>query len=283
MKYTKVSSDAFRLLQMNAGIIVDSFTPATGAYGNILGATTGGITFNANPTYEDFGEDVDNVPANTKQLKRITSYDPVISGTFLTVNADLVKKLSGAGAINATTGTTLAKITPSQTLADSDFTDLWIVGDYTNQNDGNGAGFIAIHILNALNNTGFQLQTTKNGKGQFAFEFHGHYDLDDTDVVPYEIYVKGSASGYINVPTRVNVDAEGEGEIVEATVVGFTLDDTIGFSWASADETIATVSSEANEATIVGVDAADTTVTVTATGTDGLTRSAVIAVHVYVD
>ena len=189
MQYTKVAADAFQKLQMNAGILVDEFTPATGTIGNILGATTGGLSFASNPEYEDFGEDVDNVPANTMQLKRIVSYDPAISGTFLTVTAALAKSLIGAADVEAT------KITPRAQLADEDFDDVWIVGDYSDKNEGaTNAGYIAIHLMNALNTAGFQLSTTKNGKGQFAFEFHGHYDINDIDTVPFEIYVKAGTT-----------------------------------------------------------------------------------------
>lgn len=192
MQYTKVAADAFQKLQMNAGIIVDSFVPSTGVIGNILGATSGGLSFNSNPEYTDFGEDVDNVPANTWQLKRITSYDPVISGTFLTVTAALAGKLSGAGAIDST-DTSL--FVPSHSLSEDDFEDIWIIGDYSDKNDGaTTAGFVAIHIMNALNTTGFQLQTGKNEKGQFSFEFHGHYDLEDIEDVPFEIYVKAGTT-----------------------------------------------------------------------------------------
>ena len=48
--------------------------------------------------------------------------------------------------------------------------------------------------MKALNTAGVQLQTTKNGKGQFAFEFHGHYDIDDIDTVPFEVYVKAGTA-----------------------------------------------------------------------------------------
>ena len=57
MEFSKVPNDTFSTLQMNAGILVDEFTPETGVIGNIIGATTGGLSFNANPTYEDFGSD----------------------------------------------------------------------------------------------------------------------------------------------------------------------------------------------------------------------------------
>lgn len=192
MQYTKVAADAFQKLQMNAGILVDSFVPSTGVIGNILGATTGGLSFNSNPSFEDFGEDVDNVPNNTMQLKRITSYDPTISGTFLTVTTALAAKLIGAADVG-TTDTT--QITPRGQLSEDDFDDVWIVGDYSDQNTGaTTAGFVAIHIMNALNTAGFQLQTTKNGKGQFAFEFHGHYDIENMDTVPFEVYVKAGTA-----------------------------------------------------------------------------------------
>ena len=75
MKFTQVPTDTFENLVLNAGILVDEFTPSSGVIGNILGATTGGIEFSTNPTYTDFGEDIDNVPENTKQLKRLKSFN----------------------------------------------------------------------------------------------------------------------------------------------------------------------------------------------------------------
>lgn len=195
MEFTKVAADAFEKLQMNAGIVVDGFTPSTGVIGNIIGATTGGLSFASNPTYEDFGEDVDNVPANTKQLKRLTGYDPALSGTLLTVTAAVVKSLVGAADIP---GGDTTHIVPRGDLDEDDFDDVWFVGDYSDKNEtatGKTAGYVAIHIMNALNTAGFQLTTSKNAKGQFAFDFHGHYDIEDIDEVPFEIYVKaGTAS-----------------------------------------------------------------------------------------
>lgn len=199
-QYTKTASDAFEKLQMNAGIMVSSFTPATGAIGDIVAATTGGFSFASNPTYADFGEDVDNVPANTWQLKRVQSYDPVLSGTLLTVDNALIKQLVGGAKYGVTgSGTTTTDdthIIPKTELAEADFNDVWFVCDYSDKNTGTGsgsstyAGYIAIHIMNGFNTTGFQIKTTKNEKGQFAFEFHGHYDLEDIDEVPFEIYIR---------------------------------------------------------------------------------------------
>jgi len=196
MKYTQIPENTFQQLQLNAGILVDTFTPSTGVIGNLLGATTGGITFNANPTYEDFGEDVDNCPNNMKEFKRIVSFDPTMSGNFLTCTPAIAKKLAGAADID---GTDTTKVVPRNELLSTDFSEVWWIGDYSGVNTDEGstqkAGFLAIRLLNALNQSGFQIQSSKNAKGQLAFEFHGHYSLDAQDVVPYEIYVKAGTEG----------------------------------------------------------------------------------------
>jgi len=189
MEFTKVPANTFETIQMNAGIIATSFVPSTGVVDGIMGATTGGFTFKSNPTFEDFGSDVDNVPANTKQLKRVMAYDPAASGNFVTVTAASAKSLAGAADVSGT------KITPRASLQTSDFADVWIIGDYSDKNEGAAnAGYVAIHIIDALNIAGFQWSTTKDGKGQFAFDFHGHYDLTDIDTVPFEIYVKAGTA-----------------------------------------------------------------------------------------
>lgn len=191
MKYTKVASDAFEKLTLNAGIICRTFTPDTGTFGEIVAATSGGISFATNPTYTDFGEDVDNVPANTKQLLRITAYDPVISGTQLTLDAATIAELIGGADVGTASAAGVTKISPRAVLKEEDFKDLWFIVDYSDVNTGATAGFVAIHIMNSLNRTGFNLQTGKNSKGQDTFEYHGHYDITDEDQTPpFEVYIK---------------------------------------------------------------------------------------------
>ena len=194
LAYTKVDANAFQQLQINAGILLDNFTPSTGAIpsgAHILGATSGGINFNSNPTYTDFGEDVDNCPANTKQLKRITAYDPAMSGTFLTCTPAAIAQLLGAASVD---GTDTTKVVPREALVDADFDDLWWVGDYSDVNTGENAGFLAIHLKNALNTTGFQIQSTKDAKGTMSFEYHAHYDLNNMSTMPFEIYCKAGTA-----------------------------------------------------------------------------------------
>ena len=189
MKFTKIPSDAFQKLQINAGILTTDFTPSTGTIGEAgqIGATTGGVNFTATPTYSDFGEDIDNCPKNMKEFKRQDMVEAKMSGTFINADTKTAKLLCGAADID-TSDTT--KVVPRTDLKDSDFTDLWLVGDYSDKNGAKNGGFIAIHMLNALSTGGFQLKTADKAKGQFAFEFTAHYSLAAQDKVPYEIYIK---------------------------------------------------------------------------------------------
>ena len=193
MKFTKIPSDAFQKLQINAGILTTDFTPATGTIGESgqIGATTGGVNFTATPSYTDFGEDIDNCPKNMKELKKLDSWEAKMTGTFVNADTAIAKLLCGAADIG-TTDTT--KVTPRNDIKDADFDDIWLVGDYSDKNGETNGGFIAIKLINALSTGGFQLQTSDKAKGQFAFEFTGHYSMSAQDTVPFEIYIKAGTA-----------------------------------------------------------------------------------------
>lgn len=191
MKFTQIPTDTFEKLQMNAGILLDSFTPATGVIGNILGATTGGNTFEATADFSDLGDDIDNCPKNMKELKKLESWEAKLSGTFSTVSALLAKTLVGAADADSSDAT---HIVPRNDLTDKDFSDIWWVGDYSNLNGSKNGGFCAIHLMNALNTGGFKIKSSDKEKGQFDFEFTGHYSMDEQDKVPFEIYVKAGTA-----------------------------------------------------------------------------------------
>ena len=191
MKFSQIPSTTFRNLQLNAGMLLDNFDPATGsipAGTHLLGATSGGINFTATPSFTDFGEDVDNCPKNTKELMRLDNYDVNMSGNFVSADAATVKMLNALGDSSETGGVT--KIVPRNELAQADFKTVWWVGDYSDVNTGDSAGFMAIKLMNALNTGGFAIQSGDKAKGQFAFTFKGHFSVDAQDTVPYEIYIK---------------------------------------------------------------------------------------------
>ena len=193
MKYTKIPETTFQNLQLNAGVLLSSFNPASATVSDeaIIGATTGGINFTATPTYTDFGEDIDNCPKNMKELKKLDSWEAKCSGTFVTVDTAVAKSLIGAADIGPSDTT---KVTPRNDLAQADFSDIWIVGDYSDKNGDTNGGFIAIHMMNALSTGGFQIKTADKEKGQLAFEYTAHYSMSAQDTVPFEVYVKAGTA-----------------------------------------------------------------------------------------
>lgn len=192
MKFTKIPETTFQKLQLNAGVLLKTFDPtmATVDQASIIGATSGGVSFAATPSFSDFGEDIDNAPKNTKELKRLDSWDVSMSGTFVTMDSTVAKLMMASATASDD------KITPRNDLADDDFTDLWWVGDYSNENGETNGGFIAIHMMNSLSTGGFAIQSGDKAKGTFAFTFTGHYSIADQSKVPFEVYVKaGTAEG----------------------------------------------------------------------------------------
>ena len=264
-KFTRVPEDTFEKLQLNAGILVDAFTPATGVIGNILGATTGGINFTTNPEFTDFGEDIDNVPNNMMELKHLNQFDPQMSGTFLTCTPALAKSLVGAADVDITDTT---KVIPRAELLATDFDEVWWIGDYSDVNTGTNAGFIAIRLMNALNTAGFQIQSTKNEKGQLAFEYHGHYSIEDQDTVPFEIYVKAGTSGTVIPEVRLSNHYVTVADESTVTLTAKTVPSGQTVTWSSGNTEKATVS----DGVVTGKDAGNTIITASIT-VDGVTVS----------
>lgn len=192
-RFAKLATNTFKKLTLGAGVIASDFAPATGTLtvANIIGATSGGINFTDTPTFKDFGEDIDNCAKNTMQLKRITSREIKISGTFATIDTATAKSLMAAADID---GTDTTKVVPRMELKESDFDDLWFICDYSDDISSATGGYVAIHLMNTLATGGFQLQTTDEEKGKMSFEYTAHYDYDDPDTVPYEVYIKAGTA-----------------------------------------------------------------------------------------
>lgn len=196
-KFTQIPIDTFKKLQLGAGLLTSEFDPATGELtaSNIVGATSGGVSFEATPSFSDFGEDIDNCPKNTKELKELDSWEAKLSGSFVTMDTTAAVSVIGAAAVASDDPT---KVVPRNAVNDTDFKDIWWVGDYSDINeDGSSAGkagFIAIRLINALSTGGFKIQSGDKAKGAFEFEYTGHYSIKHIDTVPFELYIKAGSA-----------------------------------------------------------------------------------------
>ena len=204
---TKIPQNTFQGLQTDAGVILTSFDPSAPAIVDsaIVCATTGGINVVCQPTYSDFGEDVDNCPNNTKELKHLDGWDCHVSTTGLGTSPANIKLSLGAADIDSQNS---SKIVPRRTLSQSDFGNLWWVGDRA---DG---GLVAVKIKNALSTGGFSIQTSKNGKGQISLEIAGHVSINDQDSMPMEFYSLDAAGAFSVVQNLVHVESTFDGNSI---------------------------------------------------------------------
>lgn len=179
--YHAISADAFKKLQFQAGALLKTFDPEGTTpikAEDMVCLTSGGISTTCKPNTVDLGEDLDEVPENTYQLKHITSWDCGLSTTCMTVSADTIKLSLGAADVETN------KITVREDYTEEDFQDIWWHGNLI------GGGYAAVKLMKAASDGGLELKTAKDGKGNLNLSLKGHYDMKDTGKVPMEFYVK---------------------------------------------------------------------------------------------
>ena len=184
-RFSVIPIEAFDEFQVDAGVLLKTFNPESPELvdDDIICATTGGINPTCVPTYSDWGEDVDNCPNNMLELMHLDGWETALGFTALNTSAEVIRMALGAADIDVPSG----KIAPRHELKDTDFADVWWVGD---RSDG---GLVAIRLINALSTSGFSLQTTKNGKGRIAVTLAGHVSIKEQKKVPMEFYVHEGA------------------------------------------------------------------------------------------
>lgn len=260
-KYNRAPADTFKHIQINAAMLLTAFDTDNWTFdrADIIGATTGAVQFNDNTTIKDFGEDINGIKNRTYQLQRVQDRDPSLSATFVAVNMALATKLVAGGVVD---GDDATHILPGD-LASSSFTDLYMVGDYSDVNTGTGAGGICVIIHNALNTAGFQWSSNKDEKGQFSGEFHGFNDLENDDNPSYEIYIKQGGADLTPsiVLAEHSVEITGTGSHTLALKKQTPADAVVSFT--SGSTSVATVASSSG--VITGVAAGNTVITASIT------------------
>ena len=200
--FTRIASDAMDALQLDAGVLLTSFDPlnpyVTPTDNQILATTTGGINPTCEPTYSDFGEDVDNVPNNMMEFKHLDGWNCAFAFSSIKFNsANTIWALGAADKSTLSNG--VEKIVPRRNVNLTDFKDLWWVGDKAN------GGAYAVCLKNAISTGGMNIQSTKNGKGTNSVTVTGHVSINAQDDMPMEFYDIPPQEGGSTVPVKVNL------------------------------------------------------------------------------
>lgn len=179
MKFTKIPKNTFDAMQFDAGLLLSTFDPESGtepADKDILCATTGDVSIVCKPNYADMGEDVNNCPTGTMELKKLKNWLCTIKFTALSFAPAMIRLGLGAADVEGN------RVSIRRTLKAADFVDLWWVGD-AGEDD-----MVAVRVINALSTEGLTITASKDSKGKLEVTLQGHISIDDQNTMPMEFY-----------------------------------------------------------------------------------------------
>lgn len=179
---TRISADAAEKMQINAGILLNSFdvnNPVEPKDEQIVCETTGDFSFSCVPQTQDFFEDVNNAPTNTKEGKRITGWECSLGVTALSVTLETLKTALGASVPIGENG-----VRGRITYELSDFKQYTWIGDMIDQNK-----LLVIQMDDTVSTGGVSFSSTNKGKGGLALTLTPHMTIQDMEKVPMTFYI----------------------------------------------------------------------------------------------
>ena len=177
-------------LQLDAGIFVrgladpSKFTGTVTTPAKTIGATSGGGSFTAIPTFRNIFEDLDGARGVYKGGQVIDSWEIKLTTTIKEMTAENLKlALAAADTTAASSGkydTTVARLEVKNT----DYLDNFcFIGTINGQDTP-----VIVEMKNVLNMNGLNLTVADKSTGSVSLELQAHFDLSKPDEVPFKIY-----------------------------------------------------------------------------------------------
>lgn len=166
----------------NFNVASDSFESAVAA-NKLIGATQGGGSFSAAPTVRKI--EIDGVKGAAKGLEVIDEWVVTLTANVKEVSIETIKLALGTAVtetLDAPAGYT--KITAKADLEIDDYLDnvTWV-----GRLSGSDKPVIII-VKNALSTNGLSITMADKSEAVIPTTVTGHYDADNLDEVPFEIY-----------------------------------------------------------------------------------------------
>lgn len=179
--YSGYTQNTPNRLLLDAGAFFKNYNVASGA-GTLLGATRGGGEFNAKPTIRPL--EVDGVKGRAKGLNNIDEWEVFITANMLEITPDILKLALTTGEVDTASNLEYDVVTAKNTIAIGDYIDniAWVGRLSGSQKP------VIILIKNALSTEGIQFQTQDKNEAVLPITLYAHYDSEDLDTVPFEIY-----------------------------------------------------------------------------------------------
>lgn len=187
-KATRISADAAEKMQINAGLLLNTFdiaNPVEPADEAIVCETTGDFSITCTPTTEDLFADVNNAPVNTMEGKRITGWTCGLSVTALSVTEEALIMSLGAADVGGDSG-----VHPRDDFELTDFKSLYWIGDMIDDTK-----LFVVVMDNTVSTGGLSITTTNNGKGKLGLTLTPHASLADQTKVPMAFYILDKIDG----------------------------------------------------------------------------------------
>lgn len=185
-RYTGLNSESAKHLQLDAGVFIKNYD-ITKDYANnktnIIGMTAGGGSFSAVPTIRQI--EADGKRGAVKGLEVLDEWVVTLTANVKEMTAStLTLALAAAKKAAAEAPDGYTQISPKDEIEETDYLDnvAWIGRLSGSQKP------IIIVVYNALSTNGLSLTFADKGEAVTPMTLTGHYDLDDLDKQPFDIF-----------------------------------------------------------------------------------------------
>lgn len=183
-----LTEDTAKHLVFDAGAFFKDFEFGTDTFetaitaGKLLGATKGGGSFKAIPTFREI--EIDGMRGALKGAKLLESWEVSMSANLVEVTTDTIQSALGISASVEESEKEYTKITGRMCVKDDDYIgNITWVGNLSGSEEP-----VIIQIYNALNTAGIELAAEDKGEAVIATEFVAHFDMGKPNEVPFAIY-----------------------------------------------------------------------------------------------
>lgn len=215
--YSGFTEKTAKNLLLDAGAFFKNYdiasdTPDT-AREKLLGATRGGGQFIAKPVIRPL--EVDGVKGNAKGLQILVSWEISIEANMLELPAETLKIALVSADIDEASNPSYDIITARNDIELSDYIDniTWI-----GTQSGSNAPVI-IQVFNALSTEGLTLKTVSKDEAVVLMKFIGHYEGDDLETPPFNIYYPKADMDTVRPTVTVEPDDLEDDVEIDANIV----------------------------------------------------------------
>lgn len=183
---TGYSESTKKNLLLGAGALYKNFevgtdTPST-ATAKLIGATQGGLEFKAIPTIRNI--QIDGILGKVADLDVIDAWETSLAGSFIEVNAEVIRRSLAAASVDSSTDTDYDIITGTTEFTSDDYlTNITYIGTLSGSDKP-----VIIQIRNAIDTQGLSFKTEDGKEGTVDVTFEGRYAISDEGEPPFSIY-----------------------------------------------------------------------------------------------